>query len=40
MDLVGEMDEQALTEANMVRYLGEIENCANEIIVNYAKTLA
>ena len=40
MDLVSEMDEQALTEANMVRYLGEIENCANDIIVNYAKTLA
>jgi hypothetical protein len=34
------MEDQALTENNMVRYLGEIENCANDIIVNYAKTLA
>ena len=34
--LINEMEEQALTESNMMRYLAEVELKANKIIQNYA----
>lgn len=34
--ILQEMDEQGLTEANMMRYLAEVETKANKIIQSYA----
>lgn len=34
--LIAEMDDQGLTEANLMRYLAEVETRANKLVQNYA----